>query len=279
MRSLIIVAGWLIMLFNSCIGISPIPNSEAKKDIAYGPNSRNKMDVYLPNQRDSNTCMVMLIHGGAWVAGNKTDWTNDIITRFLQWGYAVSAINYRYADGNFHHQMQDVQMAVNYINDHTTDWKINKNKFAFVGGSAGGHLSLLFAHAFDSTQAAKAVVSLSGPTDMTDSVFHKYANNYLLGFVFPQFLGASYASDPQVYCDASPVFYHRNVPSFFINGSNDNLVPPAQGQRMYDSLRIYNIAADTTFFGNAGHDVFGTNGANKNQIFTEIKNWLQLYLH
>ncbi len=120
---------------------------------------------------------------------------------------------------------------------------------------------------------------MAGPTDMTDSVFYQYAKNYQIGYVFQQLTGVPFDGNSQTYRDASPSFYHRNVPSLFIHGSLDNLVPATQSQRMYDSLRVYNITADTTFFSNAGHDVFGTNVTNKQQIFNEVKNWLQLYLH
>ena len=115
---------------------------------SYGPYQRNKMDVYFPTYHDSSTAIVMLVHGGGWVAGNKTDWTAEIINTITQQGYAVATINYRYADGDFHHQMQDVQMAVNYVNAHAADWKTAQNKFALIGASAGGNLSLLFGHLY-----------------------------------------------------------------------------------------------------------------------------------
>lgn len=254
-------------------------NGENKQNETYGPYSRNKLDIYFPAHHDSTTAVVVLIHGGGWVAGNKTDWAGDIINTIKAEGYAVAAINYRYADGDFHHQMQDVQMALDYIDSKAASWKIGTNRFALIGGSAGAHLSLLYAHAFDSVGRVKAVVSLAGPADMSDSVFHQYANNYNIGYVFEQFLGATFQNNPQVYHAASPVNYHKPTPTLLIHGTLDNLVPPSHSQLMFDTLHAYGITADTTLFDNAGHDVLGPNGANKTRIYSEIKNWLLLYLH
>ena len=266
---------FFLLFASSCFLDKPIGT---KVNETYGPFSRNKMDVYFPNYHDSATAVVILIHGGGWVAGNKNNWSREIINNITQQGFAVSAINYRYADGDFNHQMQDVQMALEHIGNKANDWKICGNKFALIGGSAGAHLSLLYAHAFDTAHLVKAVVSMAGPTDMGDSVFQQYAKNYLIGFVFEQFLGATEQNNPQVYRDASPVFYHSQVPTLLIHGSLDNLVPPTHSQMMFDSLHFYGITADTTFFGNAGHDVTA-GGANNTQIYTEMKNWLAGWLH
>lgn len=267
-----------ILLSMACCNITGPASGNTKLNETYGPNTRNKMDVYLPNVHDTSTKVVVLIHGGGWVAGNKSDWAAEVINLLKAEGYAVAAMNYRYADGDFHHQMQDVQMAIDYINSKATTWKIGTNRFALIGGSAGAHLSLLYAHGFDSVNVVKAVVSLAGPSDMSDPVFHQYANNYLIGYVFEQFLGATIQNNPQVYEDASPVNYHQPTPTLLIHGSLDNLVPPSHSQMMFDTLHAYGITADTTFLGNAGHDVTG-GGANNNQIYAEIKSWLQLYLH
>lgn len=248
------------------------------KNLSYGPDQRHQLDIYFPLVRDSSTAVVILIHGGGWVAGNKTDWSAEQINSITESGYAVAAINYRYADGNFRHQMQDVQLAIDYINNKAPGWRIGENRFSLMGASAGGHLSLLYGHGFDSAHVVKAIISLCGPTDMSDPLFQQYAANYQIAYVFEQFLGASMQANPQVYRDASPVNYHSNIPTLFIHGSLDNLVPPAHSQTMFDTLNAYGIITDTTFYGNAGHDVTA-GGANSQQIYSDVKNWLHLYLH
>ncbi|MCF8277168.1 MAG: alpha/beta hydrolase [Flavobacteriales bacterium] len=248
------------------------------KNLKYGSDARNKMDVYLPEQRDSTTAVVLLIHGGGWVAGNKEDWGKDTRDFLLDAGYAVVAMNYRYACGDFHKQMEDIENAIGLIRARSAEWNIDDATFALVGGSAGGHLSLLYGHAFDSQHVVKTVVSLVGPTDMTDTLFHQYADNYQIGYVFEAFFGTSYGQNPQLYEDGSPIFNYTNVPTFFLCGALDDLVPYGQSIRMFDTLTTNGIVADTTVFYNAGHDLFGPGQINKNQIYDELLLWLNTYL-
>ena len=41
-------------------------------NLTYGTDARNKMDVYLPANRTAETPIVILIHGGAWISGDKS---------------------------------------------------------------------------------------------------------------------------------------------------------------------------------------------------------------
>ncbi len=265
----------VLLLFSSC---KKQDTGLTFKNLNYGSDPRNKIDIYLPQNRDTSTSMVLLIHGGAWVAGDKVDWSQEIINEFLNSGYAVSSMNYRYANGNFHNQMQDIAKAIDFMQSKADGWKINNNKFALIGGSAGAHLSLLYAHAYDSTNAVKTVISIVGPTDMTDPVFHQYAINYGIYFVFELFFGTTFQTNPQLYAAGSPIYNYNNVPTFFISGGLDDLVPAQQSIAMFDTLALYGIATDTTVFNNAGHDVFGPNAVNKQQIYDEVKVWLNMQL-
>jgi len=276
MRHLFIPLCFFVFLFSSCIKQN---EGLTFKDLSYGTDQRNKIDVYLPFHRDTNTAMVLLVHGGGWVAGDKGDWGQEILNEFLNSGYAVSSMNYRYACGDFHKQMEDIGNAIDFMRTKAEGWNINGNKFGLMGGSAGGHLVLLYAHAFDSTDVVKTVVSIVGPTDLTDPLFQQYANNWGIGYVFPALLGDTYQNNPQVYEDASPIYNYSNVPTFFIYGGLDNLVPAQQGISMFDTLTLHGIIADTTVFNNAGHDVFGPLQVNKQQVYDEINLWLDLYLN
>jgi acetyl esterase/lipase len=265
----------LLLLFTSC---QKQDNSIIFKDLSYGTDQRNKIDIYLPQQRDTSTAMVLLIHGGGWVAGDKSGWTQEMINELTASGYAVSAMNYRYACGDFHKQMEDIDNAIAFMRTKSSVWKISGNRFALMGASAGGHLSLLYGHAYDSRDVVKAVVSIVGPTDMSDTLFQQYATNYGIYYVFDAFLGSTMQADPQVYEDASPLYNYNDVPSLFLYGGLDDLVPAQQGIDMFDTLTIHGIAADTTVFSNAGHDVFGPGQVNKQQIYDEVKGWLNTYM-
>src|SRR6476661_9877067 len=74
-------------------------------DVAYGTDALQKMDVYLPAGRSTATTkVIILIHGGAWATGDKSDFTDYVDTlKKRQPDYAIFNINYRLASitGNF----------------------------------------------------------------------------------------------------------------------------------------------------------------------------------
>ncbi len=278
MRVLInVTAGCLLFFCLSCS--TDHPYHTLIGDVSYGPDPRNKMDIFLPSCHDSTTEVIILIHGGAWVAGDKKDFSNSGFTdRFLQNGYAVASINYRYACGDIHKQMEDIDMAVRTIMSKAQSWNIADSSFALLGGSAGGHLALLYAHALDSLHVVKAAVSIVGPTDLTDTLFHRYASDYQIEYVFEQLLGVKLEESPQTYREASPIFNRGKVPSLFIYGKLDDLVPCQQGVRMNDSLVKDGVPSDILTFDNAGHNVFGDKNQNMEIMLSKATEWMMRYL-
>lgn len=70
-------------------------------DEAYGTDATQKMDVFLPEGRSTATTkVVVLIHGGSWSSGDKSDFTDyfDTLKKRVP-GYAIFSINYRLATG------------------------------------------------------------------------------------------------------------------------------------------------------------------------------------
>ena len=248
------------------------------KNEVYGPYKRNKIDVFFPSTRVENAPAILLIHGGAWIVGSKSTWPSSIIKGLVEQGYVVVSMNYRFACGDFKKQMEDVQMAVNFIHEKRRTWKIAADKLGLAGVSAGGHMALLFAQAYDSSHLVKAVVSLAGPTDLTDTLFRQYLHNYCLGFVLKKFLGASLKDNRQLYVEASPIFHSQGVPCLFINGQNDNLVPAEQAFRMYDSLRLKEIVTDTILLSNTGHYIYGKKNVNIDTLIKSIVTWMGTFL-
>src|SRR5690242_1320535 len=91
------------LLFTSCQkdqGAGPVPlSAETKLNIAYGSDPTQNMDIYLPSGRTTaSTKVIILVHGGGWNQGDKSDFTAyvDTLKKRLP-GYAVFNINYRLA--------------------------------------------------------------------------------------------------------------------------------------------------------------------------------------
>jgi acetyl esterase/lipase len=269
----------ILVLFSGCI--LPFPKgTEFLNNKSYGSDERNRIDIFLPEQRDTSTETVMLIHGGAWVAGDKAGpELKEIRNTLLESGYAVASMNYRYACGEYHKQMEDVGLALEYLSSHAAEWNVNSERYALVGFSAGGHLSLLYSHAFNQNHLVKTVISNVGPTDLTNSLFRQYIANYSLTYTLEQLLGATFEEDSALYAEASPLFHSSNCPTLFLYGGLDDLVPKEQGIAMFDTLIANGVVADTTIPALGTHNINGPSNVYKSQIENEVLDWLQLHLN
>ena len=245
---------------------------------SYGPHQRNRMDVYLPQQHDTATPTIVLIHGGAWIIGHKKQWLPEIIQALTTQGYAVACINYRYACRNYLAQMHDVDLAIKHLQAQAPAHQLSSSRVALAGVSAGGHLSLLYAHAFDTAHTVKAVVSMCGPTNLTDSLFYRYLKHYCIGFVLKRFLGEPFKKQTEVYRQASPLYRLSRVPSLFIHGQIDDLVPTSQSVRMFQAMQAAGYATDTLLLPHTGHLITGKHKANVPLIIQSLLSWFKKYL-
>lgn len=97
--------------------------------------------VYVPNQK-KDLPVILLIHGGAWVAGNLD--THDNLARYLcsQVEAVVVSIGYMNApEGKFPLQLQQSLDALTWIINHANEFSANSSRLAVVGDSAGGNMA------------------------------------------------------------------------------------------------------------------------------------------
>ncbi len=248
-------------------------------DVAYGGDVQQKMDIYLPAGRTTATTKALiLIHGGAWVSGDKVE-MNDAITTFktLLPDYAFFNINYRLATtgGNlWPTQLNDVDAAVNFIINRSDEYKFNKNLMAIGGASAGAHLALLQAYKSNNGNF-KAAVDLFGPTDMKDLYNTSNANTQ---FVLGLFMGGIPASNPIAYTNASPLFAvnSNSVPTIILHGTADNVVPVHQSDSLNNRLANAGVTKQYEKYTGEGHGVWST--TNTTDAFTKIAAFLKLHV-
>jgi acetyl esterase/lipase len=224
--------------------IDTTTNASIKLDVlnvAYGTEALQNMDIYLPaNRTDANTKVVVLIHGGAWSAGDKNDYNNEIPV--MQAGlsnYAFININYRLAappsTNLWPTQQTDVNAAIDYIVSKAGYYHYNANKIIVMGASAGAHLAMLKAYRYNADSRIKAVVNYYGPTDMVDLY------NFQTGVqkqLFELFMSGTPASNATAYSNASPVNFVTSAapPTIIFHGTADVVVPYAQSVKLKTAL-------------------------------------------
>ena len=116
-----------------------------KPDIAdgkYGQFARNTFDLWKPKSK-SRTPLVVFIHGGGLNSGSKEKLSPLQLTKMLEAGFAVMAINYRLTgEAVFPQHFMDAARAIQYARYHAKDFNIDPKLIAATGGSAGGMTSL-----------------------------------------------------------------------------------------------------------------------------------------
>lgn len=117
-------------------------------DAAYGPHERNRLDFWQAPAAtaDKPAPLVVMIHGGGFVGGDKSNYRDGKIAAWLERGVSVAAINYRFRQ---HAPVQDIlrdaARAVQYLRHKAGEWHIDKARIAAQGGSAGAGTSLWLA--------------------------------------------------------------------------------------------------------------------------------------
>ncbi|MFY9311318.1 MAG: alpha/beta hydrolase [Bacteroidia bacterium] len=214
--------------------------------ISYGDAKRNQMDIALPKNRTTNTPVVILIHGGAWVLGDKSYFAREI-QQFADAGVACATINYSFASNpkNIHHNeiVADIRRAVDFIASKSTDWQVSPNKFGLAGHSAGGHLALITSYTKNQDAKIKACVSWAGPLDFIDA---EQLQIDRAKEVFKIYVGRTLntSNDTALYKAASPYWTADNnsVPTLLIHGTLDTGVPYTNAVKMQqhlESLGVY----------------------------------------
>ncbi|HET6544303.1 MAG TPA: alpha/beta hydrolase [Chryseolinea sp.] len=250
------------LMFGQPGGI-PKANTEGIKnkilDLAYASKSgAQKLDIYLPELGDGPFPVIVQIHGGAFRMGDKGDSQVNASLEGLTHGYAVVSINYRLSgEAIFPAQIQDVKAAIRFLRANAKKYKLNPDKIATWGGSAGGHLAAMAGTTGDvkefddvslgndnESSKVQAVVDWFGPIEFNqmDPQFrasgkgktdHDEANS-----PESELVGKQITSAPELVKRASPATYiSKNDPPFFIqHGTEDPLVPVEQSKNFYSEL-------------------------------------------
>lgn len=268
-----------ILIFTGCQKENAPPDNniiaaQTYLDVSYGSDPSQVMDVYLPSGRSKDTTKLMiLIHGGAWASGDKSEFTIfvDTLKKRLP-DYAVFNINYRLASmsGNFFPtQENDVKNAVAFILGKSAEYNISQ-KFVLLGASAGGHLALMQAYKNSSPVKAKAVIDFFGPTDMVQ--LHDHPADPTLVPLLEILLSGTPASNPAQYEQSSPINHvnAQSPPTIILQGGVDDLVPFAQSTALDAKLQAMGVVHQYVFYPLEGHGWFGaslTHSFNAIQAF------------
>ncbi len=192
-------------------------------------------DLYLPKGAGPFPA-VLLIHGGGWGAGNRTQLRRQA-AYLADRGYFGMAIDYRLAPANpFPAAFDDAQAALVWLKAHAVQYHVDPSRTAAIGSSAGGHLSAMLGvesgrnSSTGQAPGIQAVVAFNGIFDLNAMPPSQMVAN---------FIGNACSDAPQRCKDASPLTFVRpGLPPFLIlHGTADQTAPYAQATAFVAALQ------------------------------------------
>lgn len=250
-------------------------------DVAYATASEaEKLDIYLPNEGEGPFPVVIQIHGGAFKSGDKASGELTPVLEALNRGYAVVAVNYRLSDeATFTAQINDIKAAIRFLRANAAQYKLNPDKFATWGGSAGGNLSALAATSGGVKELQDDALGNAGQSDTIQACVDWFGPIYFstmdsqfaaLG-VTPravtnsadspesQYLGQTVGTpeaEPLVIKASPQTYISTDDPAFFIqHGTADTNIPITQSVDFSEKLKSVLGASKVTYeaLEGAGH--------------------------
>jgi acetyl esterase/lipase len=206
-----------------------------------------KADIFVPPAGRANGVGVLLIHGGAWVRGDRTQLRGYGIL-LGRIGYTSVACEYRLAPGaKWPAQLDDARTALDWVRSHARDLGIDSDRIAVQGNSAGAHIALMLAATVPGIAACMAIYA---PADLGLRAQVPATE----GRVNPVPLLLE-RMDPEALREASPTSYASASfpPTMLIHGNADEIVPVANSFRMYDALIAAGAKAELHIFEGQPH--------------------------
>ena len=243
----------------------------AHRDVAYvtDGHERQKLDLYVPDTGE-NLPLIIWVHGGAWRGGDKT---NYIRMEYLKTGYAGASLNYRLSQhAIFPAQIEDVKAAVRWLRANAETYRLDPNRFAAWGSSAGGHLVAMLGTTGDVAEfevgenlkvssRVQVVVDYFGPTDflqmdaqsLPDGLVHDAPDS-----PESQLIGGPIQEYKDRVARANPITYVSKDDSLFliVHGDQDKLVPYQQSVLLKDALEEAGVPVTFYRVEGGGHGWF-----------------------
>ncbi|MEO9209569.1 MAG: alpha/beta hydrolase [Ginsengibacter sp.] len=207
------------LIFVSCSkdNIEPTINPAKEiKNLAYGNDPMQKMDVYFPVNYSSQTPVVFLIHGGGFIAGTKEDF-NMQAQLFLDEGFVTVNLSHRLIDSTgllslppqhlesiikVKDEVDDVNSAVKKYQSMASTWGTGTSKMYMAGHSAGATLSMLYVQGdYNIDGHIKASGNWAGLTDLS------IPNDTLLPHLDPRFVELLFRTTGQMPNSAHNLFF------------------------------------------------------------------------
>lgn len=272
-----VLFGAIVVVVIAARAASSNADGVSMRTVNYGPLPEQRADIYElaapPTPPTAPKPIILLIHGGGWVAGSRSEF-GDFARWLARQGMVPVSIDYRFVtQAVWPAQADDVEQAMWWLRENAASLHADPKRVIALGGSAGGHLAAWLGttnhvNAHGTPSRANLVVSMWGPWDLTAPNVRQDGKNMIAALMGPQ--------APRV---ASPLFRidAQSAPTMMIHGTKDDLVPPDQSTRACEALRAVQVECDLMLLEGEGHGLTSKD-ADPMPMVTRLKAFLDRHL-
>ncbi|CAG8691141.1 35829_t:CDS:1 [Gigaspora margarita] len=211
-------------------------------DIPYSSHPQQTLDLYIPSLIATTkllTPIIIMIHGGAWITGDKKDLKSLGKSISSLTNFVVALINYRTSNTpEIKHPMHinDVAAAIYWIYSNCDKYGYRSDSMYLVGHSVGAFLSaqLIFIPEYrikELSNSIRGVVGIEGIYDIP-TLLERWPD-------YTRFVEPAFGTDPEIYKSASPQYHSIKdaatiiPPYLIIHSLEDELVDIGQANDFY----------------------------------------------
>ncbi len=244
-----------------------------RRDLAYGSDPAQRLDVYLPAGR-TKAPVLFMVHGGAWMAGDKAG-SRVVEHKVAHWvprGYLFVSANYRLLpDADPLKQVEDVAAALAFAQSEAASWGGDSSRFVVMGHSSGAHLVAMLAT--DSRIVAEHGIRPWLGTLMLDSASMNVVET--MSAPHRPLYDRVFGRNPQYWRAASPFYRLTEKPAapmmLVCSSLREDSCPQARGF----AEKVASLGGRVTMFPTAqSHGEINANLGREGQYTTEVDRFL-----
>ncbi|HEY2069957.1 MAG TPA: alpha/beta hydrolase [Rhizomicrobium sp.] len=224
----------------------PSDGYSIQRDIAFGSDARQKMDVYIPDHLAGPAPVLIFYYGGSWQTGDKGSyrWVGQT---FAAQGIVTVIADYRlYPPAHFPDFVTDTALALRTVHETIAQYGGDPARIFISGHSAGAYNAIMLAanprilrDAGGDPAWIRGAIGIAGPYDflpMTDPAIIALFNG---------------ANDPKT----QPITYvdGKRPPMLLLAGTADETVSPGNTDRMTAKLKANGSDVQEILYPGVGH--------------------------
>ncbi|MBU4002927.1 MAG: alpha/beta hydrolase [Proteobacteria bacterium] len=226
-----------------------------ENDVVFGATGKRdlKCDIYRPPVEGKNRPGLLLIHGGAWQSGDRSQLRYYGI-QMARVGFVGVSCEYRLSgEAPWPAQIHDVKAALRWMRANADHLGIDPDKICVTGNSAGAHLALMLGCDTEGLEGNGGNPGVSSRCAAVCAIYPPTRVRFRKNVVEDKLLGE--AGSDEVAAQASPIQYAKAgfPPTILIHGNADQVVPNNESFNMYHALNQAGVGVELHIFDGAPH--------------------------